>query len=103
MSRLTAFSNLVINFDHDKRCVRKCFLMEPKQKQTLAEISNPSLLSPEFVKGSIKIVNCNFRLGDVENTREAVNMLSELANIPGVSALCHVRPFLSVINLRKLL
>ena len=90
MSRLMAFSNLVINFDHEKRCVRKCFLMEPKQKQTLAEVTSPSLLSPEFVKGCIKIVNCNSRLGDVENTREAVNMTSSLGDIPGVSALCQV-------------
>ena len=64
--------------------------MEAKQKQTLSEITNPGLLSPEFVKGCIKIVNCNFRLGDVENTKEAVTMISDLANIPGVSALCHV-------------
>ena len=29
-------------------------------------------------------------LGDVENTREAVNMTSSLGDIPGVSALCQV-------------
>ena len=91
MSRLTAFSNLVINFDHDKRCVRKCFLMEPKQKQTLAEINSPNLLSPEFVKGCIKIVHCNISLGNVESTTEAVNMISDLANIPGVADICKVR------------
>ena len=73
MSRLSAFSNLVINFDHDKRCARKCFLMDPKQKATLTGVQSPNLLTPEFVKGCIKIVNCNARLGEVEAAREAVD------------------------------
>ena len=90
MSRLSAFSNLVINFDHDKRCARKCFLMDPKQKATLTEVQSPGLLTPEFVKGCIKIVNCNARLGEVEAAREAVTITSNLGNIPGVSALCQV-------------
>ena len=88
MSRLTAFTNLCINFDHDKRCLRKCFLMDPKQKQTLTEIQSPNLLTPDFIKGCIKIINCNSRLGEVEPAKEAVNITSDMGNIPGVSALC---------------
>ena len=65
--------------------------MEAKQKQTLSEITNPGLLSPEFVKGCIKIVNCNFRLGDEDSTNELVEIISNFANIPGVSDYCQVR------------
>jgi hypothetical protein len=32
-SRLGAFSQLYINFQHEKRCIKKCFMMEGKQKQ----------------------------------------------------------------------
>jgi hypothetical protein len=32
-SRLAAFSQLYINFQHEKRCIKKCFMMEGKQKQ----------------------------------------------------------------------
>ena len=64
--------------------------MDPKQKQTLSEIQNPNLLSPEFVKGCIKIVNCNARLGEIEPAKEAIEVTSNLGSIPGVSALCQV-------------
>jgi len=32
-SKLGAFSQLYINFEHEKRCIQKCFMMEGKQKQ----------------------------------------------------------------------
>jgi hypothetical protein len=32
-SSLGAFSQLYINFQHEKRCIKKCFMMEGKQKQ----------------------------------------------------------------------
>jgi len=62
--------------------------MDPKQKQTLSEINSPQLLTPEFIKGCIKIINCNTRLGEVEPAKDAINMTSNLGSIPGVSALC---------------
>ena len=64
--------------------------MDPKQKQTLSEINSPQLLTPEFIKGCIKIINCNTRLGEVEPAKDAINMTSNLGSIPGVSALCQV-------------
>lgn len=88
---LSTFSNLVINFDHNKTCVSKCVFLEPKQQQSLAAITTPDLLSPEFVKGCLKIVNCNFRHGDPDNSKALVEMISNFANIPGVSDFCQVR------------
>ena len=88
---LPSFSNLVINFDHNKTCVSKCFFLGPEQKQSLTSITSPNLLSPEFVNGCIKIVNCNFRLGDDRSTKELVEIISNFANIPGVSDYCQVR------------
>ena len=62
--------------------------MDPRQKQTLSEIQSPGLITPEFVKGCIKIVNCNIRLGEVEAAREMINITNNLGNIPNTSALC---------------
>ena len=88
---LSGFSDLVINFDHNKTCVSKCVFLEPEQLQSLAAITSPDLLSPEFVKGCLKIVNCNFRFGDEDNSKALVEMISNFANIPGVSDFCQVR------------
>ena len=32
-TKIGAFSQLYINFEHEKRCTKKCFMMEGKQKQ----------------------------------------------------------------------
>jgi len=34
-SKLGAFSQLYINFEHEKRCIKKCFMMEGKKKQVI--------------------------------------------------------------------
>ena len=34
-SKLAAFTQLYINFEHEKRCLKKCFMMEGKQKQVM--------------------------------------------------------------------
>ena len=86
--RLTAFCNLFINFDHDKRCLRKCFLMEERQRQNLAELRSPRYVSPELVKAAIRVVNCNMKLGELAMARLAVNLTSQLGDVPGIPALC---------------
>ena len=63
--------------------------MEQKQhKETFSQISNPNILTPEFIKGCIKIVNCNSRLGEIQAAKEALEITSNLGSLPGVSALC---------------
>merc|ERR1719192_2538286 len=86
--KLAAFTQLYINFEHEKRCMKKCFMMEPKQKATWAEIDVGSLVTPDFVKACIRVVMCCMRLGDCQLAREAIELLNQLANINGISALC---------------
>jgi len=86
--KLAAFTQLYINFEHEKRCMKKCFMMEPKQKATWAEIDVGSLVTPDFVKACIRVVMCCMRLGDCMLAREAIELLNKLANINGISALC---------------
>ena len=38
------------------RCMKKCFMMEPKQKATWAEIDVGALVTPDFVKACIRWV-----------------------------------------------
>lgn len=87
-SKLAAFTQLYINFEHEKRCTRKCFMMEGKQKQALGEIDDPSFITPDFVKACIRVVMCCMRLGDTNTAREAIGLLNRLGEIPGISALC---------------
>merc|ERR1719228_457691 len=86
--KLAAFTQLYINFEHEKRCMKKCFMMEPKQKATWAEIDVGALVTPDFVKACIRVVMCCMRLGDCQLAREAIELLNQLANINGISALC---------------
>ena len=44
--------------------MKKCFMMEPKQKSTWGEIDSGGLVSQEFVKACIRVVMCCLRLGD---------------------------------------
>ena len=69
--KLAAFTQLYINFEHEKRwslnlelelsclprCMKKCFMMEPKQKATWAEIDVGALVTPDFVKACIRFVS----------------------------------------------
>merc|ERR550532_1002709 len=86
--KLAAFTQLYINFEHEKRCMKKCCMMEPKQKATWAEIDVGALVTPDFVKACIRVVMCCMRLGDCQLAREAIELLNQLANINGISALC---------------
>ena len=62
--------------------------MEERQRQTLAELKNPRYISPDLVKACIKVVNCSAKMGDVQMAKQAVNLTSQLGNIPGIPALC---------------
>ena len=44
------------------RCMKKCFMMEPKQKATWAEIDVGALVTPDFVKACIRWVNTEMNL-----------------------------------------
>ena len=63
-------------------------MMEERQRQTLAELKNPRYISANLVKACIKVVNCNAKLGDISQARQAVNVTSELGSVPGIPALC---------------
>ena len=63
-------------------------MMEERQRQTLAEVKNPRYISANLVKACIKVVNCNAKLGDIIQARQAVAVTSELGNVPGIPALC---------------
>ena len=50
LARPGGLAQLYINFEHEKRCVNKCFMMEARQKAALAEISDSASVTPDFVK-----------------------------------------------------
>merc|ERR1719186_810867 len=87
-SKVAAFTQLYINFEHEKRCLKNCCLMEVKQKQDLGEINDPSFISTDFVKACLKLVMCSMRLGNTRTAREAISLLNRLGEIQGISALC---------------
>ena len=70
--------------------MKKCFMMEAKQKATWGEIQSGGLVTPEFVKACLRVVMCCLRLGDCPLAREAITLLNQLSNINGISALCQV-------------
>merc|ERR1719186_859727 len=86
-SKVAAFTQLYINFEHEKRCLKNCCLMEVKQKQALGEVNDPGFISPDFVKACIKLVMCSMRLGNTRTAREAISLLNRLGEIRGISAL----------------
>ena len=63
-------------------------MMEERQRQTLAEVKNPRYISANLVKACIKVVNCNAKLGDINQARQAVAVTGELGSVPGIPALC---------------
>ena len=88
-TKLAAFTKLSINCEHEKICMKKCFMMAPHLKVTWEEFDIESLVTPDFVKGCIRVVMCCMRLGESTLAREAINLLNRLARIQGISALCH--------------
>jgi len=86
-NKLSAFTQLYINFEHEKRCRKKCFMMEGRQKQTLKEVRSPNWLSPEFMKACIRVVQCCIRIGDLPTAREGIDIINNLGEVQGISAL----------------
>lgn len=83
-----AFNYLYIHFEHEKRCMRKCFMMEGKQRQALMELKDPTSINPDFIKACIRVVMCCMRLGDTATARDAITLLNKLGETVGISALC---------------
>jgi len=86
-NKLSAFSQLYISFEHEKRCIKKCFMMEGRQKQTLREVNSAHWLTPDFIKACIRTIYCCVRIGDIPTAREGIELVKGLGNISGISAL----------------
>jgi len=88
MSKAAVFAQLCINFEHEKRCKKKCFMMESNQRHILAEINDPSIINHEFVKACIGVITCCIRLADLKLAREAIKLVTRIGEIRGVSTVC---------------
>jgi len=86
--KLAIYTQLCINFEHEKRCTKNCFMMELNQRRTLAEICEPTFVSHDFVKACIGIITCCIRLSDLKMAREAIRLVTRLGEIRGVSTVC---------------
>ena len=86
--KLTAFAKKVTSFVHEKNCLERCSLLSEDTRETLSELSEASICSPEFIRSCISLVSCCIRCGDPGMARLTISLVFRLSKIVGISPLC---------------
>ena len=86
--KAVAFARSIINFAHDRKCLRRCKLLEAEENlDTLASLNDVSVCSADFIKSSVSLVTCSIRLGDINMARKILTVVFNLGKIQGMSPL----------------
>ena len=86
--KTVAFAKSIINFPHEKKCIRRCRLLENEEIiDSLSSLTDASVCSTDFVKSSVSLVTCSIRLGDINMSRKILTVVFNLGKIQGMSPL----------------